>query len=68
MIDVQHLPFNFGEKISFVNYCQRALSLFACHVPRTTLAYTFFIFIKKEKIFDNYFRNFDDRVCICFDI
>ena len=26
MIAVEHLPFNFGEKVYFINYCQKALN------------------------------------------
>ena len=49
MVAVEHLPFSFGEKVDFVNYCQRTLKLNACHVPRTILTRTIFHIYKKEK-------------------
>ena len=42
MVVVKHLPFNFDEKVGFVNYCQKALNPSACRVSRITLhMYTF---------------------------
>ena len=49
MIAVEHLPFNFGENVDFVNYCQKALNPSACRVPRTTLTRTLFNLYKKVK-------------------
>ena len=48
MVAVEHLPFNFGEKVGFVNYCQKALNPSACRVPRTTLTRTLFNLYKKS--------------------
>ena len=50
-VAVEHLPFNVGEKVDFVNYCQRVLNLIVCCVSRTTFTCTLIIFIKKEKRF-----------------
>ena len=36
IVAVEHLPFSFGEKVGFINYCQRVLNPAACRVPRTT--------------------------------
>ena len=50
MVVVKHLPFSFDEKVDFVNYCQRALNLTACYVPKTTLTSIIFdLYKKKEK-------------------
>ena len=69
MVAVEHLPFNFGEKVGFVNYCQKTLNPSACHVPRTTLTHTLFnLYRKSKKDFIKYFKNYDGRVAICFDI
>ena len=53
-IAVEHLPFNVGEKVDFVNYCQRVLNPIVCRVPRTIFTCIIF-FYKKEKRFDNFF-------------
>ena len=37
MISMEHLSFNFGEKVGFVNYCQNALNPCAKRIPRNTL-------------------------------
>ena len=55
VVVVEHLPFNFGEKVGFVNYCQRALNLSACRVPKPTFTRTLFDLYKKGKIFDEFF-------------
>ena len=55
MVGVEHLPFNFGEKVDFVNYCQRTLNLSACRVPRTTFTCILFDLYKKGKKFDKFF-------------
>ena len=69
MIAVEHLPFNFGEKVGFVNYCQKALNPSACRVPRTTLTRTLFSLYKKsKKELIQYFKNYDGRIVICSDI
>ena len=69
MIAVKHLPFNFGEKVGFVNYCQKTLNSSACHVPRTTLTRTLFnLYKKSKKKLVQYFKNYDGRIVICSDI
>ena len=68
MVTVEHLSFNFGEKVDFVNYCQKTLNLSACRVPKTTLTRTLFNLYKKVKKKIKYFKNFDGRVAICSDI
>ena len=69
MVAVEHLPFNFGEKVDFINYCQKALNLSACHVPRTTLTRIFFnLYKKSKKELIQYFKNYDGRIVICSDI
>ena len=50
IVVVEHLPFNFCEKVDFVNYCQRTLNHVVCLVH-----IQFFIFIKKEKRYDKFF-------------
>ena len=47
MITIEHLPFNFGEKVGFLNYCQKILNPSTYHVPRTTLTRTLFNLYKK---------------------
>ena len=42
IVVIEHLPFNFGEKIGFLNYFQKALNPSARCVPRTTLTLTLF--------------------------
>ena len=49
MVAIKHLPFNFGEKVGFVNYYQKTLNPSTCRVPRTTLTCTFFNLYKKIK-------------------
>ena len=66
MVAVEHLPFNFGEKVSFVNYCQKILNPSAYRIPRTTLTHTLFNLYKKNLV--KYFKKFNGRVAICFDI
>ena len=46
---MEHLSFNFGEKIGFVNYCQNALNLCAKRIPRITLKRTLYKLYSKEK-------------------
>ena len=46
MVAVEHLSFSFGERVGFVNYCQKALNPAACCVPRATLTLTL------EKIYE----------------
>ena len=67
VVVVKHLPFNFGGKVDFVNYYQRALNLSEFHIPITTLTRILFIFIKKETKVLIIFRNFDGRVSIYSD-
>ena len=49
MVAVEHLPFSFGEKVDFVNYCQRAFNLASYYVPRAILIRTVFVLYKKKK-------------------
>ena len=51
MVAVEHLSFNFGEKVGFINYYQKALNPSACCVPRSTLTRTLFNLYKKYKRF-----------------
>ena len=49
MISMEHLSFNFGEKVGFVNYCQKALNSCAKRIPRNTLKRTLYKLYSKEK-------------------
>ena len=49
VVAVEHLPFNFDEKVGFVNYCQKTLNPSPYRVPRTTLTRTLFNLYKKVK-------------------
>ena len=49
MVVVEYLPFNLGEKVGFINYCQRALNPNASRVPRTIVTYALFNLYKKVK-------------------
>ena len=49
MVAVEHLSFNFSEKVGFVNYCQKALNPSACRILKTTLTRTLFNLYKKSK-------------------
>ena len=69
LVSVEHLAFNFGEKLNFVTYCQNALNPAAKRVPRTTLTRTIKKLYKKGKAeFQNFFFNFKGRVSLCCDI
>ena len=69
MIAVEHLPFNFGEKVGFVNYCQKKLNSSACHVLRITLTRILFnLYKKRKKYLIKYFKIFYGKVVICSDI
>ena len=69
MVAVGHLPFNFDEKVSFVNYCQKILNPSARRVPRITLTRTLFnLYKKSKKELIQYFKNYDGRIVICSDI
>ena len=69
MVVVEHLPFNFDEKVGFVNYCQKTLNSSACRVLRTTLTHTYFnLYKKSKKELIQYFKNYDGRFVICSDI
>ena len=48
MVAIEHLPFNFGEKVGFINYSQKALNLSVSRVPRFILTRTLFNFYKKK--------------------
>ena len=49
MVATEHLPFGFGEKVGFINYCQNALNPTMQRVPRTTLTRTLTGIYKTEK-------------------
>ena len=49
MVATEHLPFGFGEKVGFVNYCQNALNPTMQRVPRATLTRTLNGIYKTEK-------------------
>ena len=66
MVSIEHLPFNFSEKINFVNYFEKTLNLDECCIPKTTIAHTFFNLYRKKLI--KYFKNYEGRVFICFYI
>ena len=51
MVATEYLPFGFGEKVGFVNYCQTALNPAMQRVPRTTLTRTLNAIYKKKKRF-----------------
>ena len=70
MIMVEHLPFNFGEKVGFLNYFQKALNPNVCRVSRTTLTRTLFHLYKKKskKNLVKKFKNLNGQVAICSDI
>ena len=69
MVAVEHLSFNFGEKVGFINYYQKALNPSACRVPRTTLTCTLFnLYKNSKKELIQYFKNYDGRIVICSDI
>ena len=69
MVAIKHLPFNFGEKVGFVNYCPKSLYLSTCRVPKLTLTHIFFNLNRKsKKDLIKYFKNYDGKVTICFDI
>ncbi|KAK3222295.1 hypothetical protein Dsin_009320 [Dipteronia sinensis] len=69
MVAVEHLPFSFGEKVGFNNYCQRALNPTACRVPRTTLTEALEnIYEKEKKMLENYLEKYNGRVSVCADI
>ena len=69
MISMEHLSFNFGEKVGFVNYCQNALNPCAKRIPRNTLKRTLYkLYSKEKKELHQIFLNLDGRVSICSDI
>ncbi|KAK3218649.1 hypothetical protein Dsin_012619 [Dipteronia sinensis] len=69
MVAVEHLPFSFGEKVGFVNYCQNALNPAMQRVPRSTLTRTMFSIYKKQKNkLKSFFYQFEGRVSVCADI
>ena len=66
---MEHLSFNFGEKIGFVNYCQNALNPCAKRIPRNTLKRTLYkLYSKEKKELHQFFLNLDGRVSIYFNI
>ncbi|KAK3194332.1 hypothetical protein Dsin_025642 [Dipteronia sinensis] len=69
MVVVEHLPFSFGEKVGFVNYCQNTLNPAMQRVPRVTLTRALFSIYKKEKHkLKSFFYQFKGRVSVCADI
>ena len=69
MVAVEHLSFNFGKKVGFVNYCQKTLNSSACSIPITTFTHTVFnLYKKSKKELIQYFKNYDSRIVICSDI
>ncbi|KAK3189036.1 hypothetical protein Dsin_028597 [Dipteronia sinensis] len=69
IVAVEHLPFSFGEKVGFNNYCQRALNPAACRVPRTTLTEALEnIYEKEKKMLEIFFEKYNGRVSVCADI
>ncbi|KAK3229565.1 hypothetical protein Dsin_001446 [Dipteronia sinensis] len=69
IVAVEHLPFSFGEKVGFVNYCQNALNPAMQRVPRVTLTRALFSIYKKEKHkLKSFFYQFEGRVSVCADI
>ncbi|KAK2651773.1 hypothetical protein Ddye_011629 [Dipteronia dyeriana] len=69
MVAVERLPFSFGEKVGFVNYCQTALNPAMQRVPRVTLTCALFSIYKKEKHkLKSFFFQYQDRVSVCADI
>ncbi|KAK3218631.1 hypothetical protein Dsin_012601 [Dipteronia sinensis] len=69
MVAVEHLPFSFGEKVGFVNYCQNALNPAMQRVRRVTLTRALFSIYKKEKHkLKSFFYQFEGRVSVCADI
>ncbi|KAK2634305.1 hypothetical protein Ddye_029097 [Dipteronia dyeriana] len=69
MVAVEHLPFSFGEKVGFVNYCQTALNPAMQRVPRVTLTRAPFSIYKREKHkLKSFFFQYQGRVSVCADI
>ena len=69
MVVVEHLPFSFGEKVGFINYCQWALNHDACCVPRTILTETLKNIYEKEiRKLEKYFEKYNGRVSVCDNI
>ena len=70
MVAVEHLPFGFGEKVGFVNYCQNALNPAMQRVPRSTLTRTLNTIYKREKKnkLKSFFYQFQGHVSVCADI
>ena len=59
MVAIEHLPFNFGEKVGFINYRQKALNPSACRLE-LLLHIHFLIYIKKgKKDLVKYFKKFN---------
>ena len=46
---MEHLSFNFDDKVGFVNYYQNALNPCAKRIPKNTLKCTLYKFYSKEK-------------------
>ena len=69
MVATEHLPFGFGEKVGFINYCQNALNPAMQRVPRSTLTRTLHnIYSREKNILKTYFSEFQGRVSVCADI
>ena len=66
MVAIEHLPFSFGEKVSFINYCRRALNPATCHVPRDMLTETLEkIYDKEKRKLEKYFEKYNGHVSVC---
>ena len=69
MVAIEHLPFSFGEKVGFINYCRQALNPAAYRVPRATLTLTLEkIYEKEKKKLEKYFEKYSGCVSVCADI
>ena len=71
MVCIEQLSFNFGEKVGFVNYCQKALNPASKRIPRTTnttAQYVHKLFKKCKNDLAHYFANLNSKISICSDI
>ena len=60
---------SFSEKLAFTNYCQNALNLIACRMPKNTTKRNIFKLYKDGKIILNeLFKDIKDCVSIYSDI
>lgn len=69
LVCAENLSFDFGEKLTFVNVCQRALNPAAQPIPNKTIKQIVYKLYKQgKKDLQILFRNFTGRVAICTDI